>query len=148
MARKRRGQPPDEADPWWGRGLRFECRPDCGACCTNHGDSTYVYLDGDDASRLAAFLGLEPDEFHRRYTAGEDGSRYLRDVGPDCVFLDQFRCTVHPARPTQCRTFPFWPQNLVDRSRWEKLREFCPGVDRGPLHGPLEIRAQLEAHDE
>jgi len=29
--------------PWYHKGLRFECSQ-CGACCTSHGEFTYVYL--------------------------------------------------------------------------------------------------------
>jgi Fe-S-cluster containining protein len=41
-------------------------------------------------------------------------------MGEDaCAFLDGARCTVYEARPTQCRTFPFWKENLRRRGSWE-----------------------------
>ena len=47
---------PQNGGPWYSEGLCFECRPDCGACCTNHEDYAYVYLEGDDVDRLVAHL--------------------------------------------------------------------------------------------
>ncbi len=129
--------------PWYREGLRFACLAECGACCRKHGDCDYVYLEGDDAERLAALLGLTRDELLSRHGAKEDGLDILRMDGPDCPFLRGSACAVYDARPRQCRTFPFWRENLRNRSSWEKLREFCPGIGAGDLH-PLEaIRSRL-----
>jgi len=125
--------------PWYADGLCFECRPDCGACCSNHDDYSHVYLEGQDADRLAAHLGLAREEFLRRFTVPDDGHVVLRMDAPACPFLDGTRCTVYDARPTQCKTFPFWPETLRSRTTWTKLRRFCPGIDVGPRHTLLEI---------
>lgn len=123
---------------WYAAGLRFECQPDCGNCCINHGSYAYVYLDRDDLLRLARHLRLSRREFERRYTTLDSGHRVLRMDRPACPFLDGSRCSVYAARPTQCRTFPFWPSNLTSRAAWSRLRSFCPGIDRGERH-PLRV---------
>ena len=28
-------------------------------------------------------------------------------------------CTVYPVRPLQCRTWPFWPENLSSKQSWD-----------------------------
>lgn len=129
--------------PWYADGLCFECMPDCGACCTNHGDYAYIYLEGDDLTRLAGFLGLAADEFSARYTAEDEGQLVLRMDRPDCPFLDGRRCSVYPARPTQCRTFPFWEENLLSAENWRAVAEFCPGIGRGERHPLPVIRQRL-----
>jgi len=129
--------------PWYTEGLRFACDEDCGACCTDHGKYAYIYLDGDDADRLAAHLGLAKDRFDERYTDVDDGDLILRMDGPDCSFLDGSRCAVYDARPTQCKTFPFWRENLKSRRSWSSLGEFCPGIDQGERHALPVIRARL-----
>jgi len=134
-------------EPWYRDGLRFECQPSCGACCSNHDDYSFVYLENDDPARIAAHLGLDADEFLRRYTEVDDGHIVLRMDQPACPFLDGTRCTIYDVRPRQCRTFPFWPETLRTRAAWRKLRRFCPGIDTGPRHGLLAIQERLQESD-
>ena len=138
-------QPPEARAPWYADGLAFECRPDCGACCTNHGDYSYVYLEPDESRRIAEHPELEHRVFLRRFTDRDDGWRILRMDLPDCPFLAGKRCTIYPVRPAQCRTFPFWRENLADPERWAALRSFCPGVDEGPVHGLEMIGEHLRS---
>jgi Fe-S-cluster containining protein len=135
------------SEPWYASGLCFECQPDCGACCTNHGDHEYVYLEDEDVDALARHFDLDVGEFKKRFTFVEDGWVALRMDAPDCPFLDGKRCTVYAARPTQCRTFPFWTDNLRSRTRWESLSEFCPGIGRGGRRSLERIRGDLALRD-
>ncbi len=130
--------------PWYAEGLRFECQPDCGACCTDHGDYAYVYLEEDDVTRLAEHLGLGLADFAERYTDDDEGFVMLKMDGPDCPFLEGLRCGVYEARPRQCKTFPFWDEGLASPKAWKRLREFCPGIDQGPVHSLPVIQAHLD----
>ena len=39
----------------------------------------------------------------------------------------------------QCRTWPFWPENL-DRATWHgPVRKHCPGAGKGRLYSRAEI---------
>ncbi|MEX2206196.1 MAG: YkgJ family cysteine cluster protein [Myxococcota bacterium] len=126
-------------------GLRFECTM-CGECCTARGEYAHVYLNADEARALADELGLGLAEFRRRYTFGDEyGWTQLQFHGEACVFLEPGtnRCTVYGARPTQCRTFPFWRDLVVD-GRWsEDARKLCEGVGRGRLIPIEEIEARM-----
>lgn len=124
--------------PWYRDGVRFACQPDCGKCCTRHGEYDYVYLETDDVSRLAAHFDLPVGEFRARFTRQDDGHTVLTMDGPACPFLAGSRCSVYEARPSQCGTFPFWPENLKTRAGWNDLATFCPGVGKGELI-PLQV---------
>jgi len=132
------------ATPWYADGLRFACQADCGACCTNHDEYSFVYLDEGEAERLAAFLELGLAEFLDRYTQLDDGVVVLRMDQPDCPFLDGKRCGVYPERPRQCSSFPFWTENLLSERHWSRVAEFCPGVGQGELIDLPTIRKTLK----
>ena len=120
------------------QGLRFECTR-CGDCCTRPGP---VYLPRKELHRIAEFIGLSPRAFRARYHVHPVDGVPSIDPGDDkpCPFYDSDTgCTVFEIRPTQCRTFPFWPE-LVGRKRsWEKTARGCEGIHQGRRHTPLEI---------
>jgi Fe-S-cluster containining protein len=120
-------------------GLRFECQPGCTACCEQQG---FVYLTEDDIPRAAQFLGMTPKAFERRYIYRTKNRRRLRvPRDSQCTFLKDGGCSIHPAKPTQCRIFPFWPELLEGRREWVKTARYCPGMDKGPL---IQIEAARE----
>ena len=94
---------------------------------------------------MAQSLGLSTYEFTKTYCTTTDGVSHLID-GEDghCQFLKNKRCTAYEGRPTQCRTWPFWPETM-DAKVWQKeVASFCPGVGKGPLISPEEIKKQIE----
>lgn len=132
-------------DAWYADGLKFACVEGCVDCCITHGDHAYVYLEPDDVRKLSAHLDLSPGDFLARHTIREDGLVMLRMDQAACHFLGEGGCTVYPARPVQCRTFPFWKENLKTRTSWESVSGFCPGIGQGDHHTRDRIRIELEA---
>src|SRR5215469_6382952 len=113
------------------RGLQFECQPGCTACCTQKG---FVYLTEQDLSRAAVFLGMSAEAFERQYVYRTRHLRRLRTPRETrCHFLLQGGCSIHPAKPTRCRIFPFWPELVESRREWRKAGQYCPGIGKGPL---------------
>jgi len=127
-------------------GLRFECQPGCTACCEVDG---FVYLAPADLPRAAAFLKLTPAEFERTYVYRTRHRVRLRKPGDgrQCHFLRDGGCSIHPAKPTQCRLFPFWPELVDNRKAWRRAATRCPGIGQGPLiqiGTAVEISAEME----
>ena len=128
-----------KSPPSFLEGLRFECQGS-GNCCTSRGSYGYVYLDAYDRQRLAKALGITTRNFTSRYCEKTDGYWHLKDRDQDCAFLKDRRCSVYPGRPTQCRTWPFWPENLNPRVWTTEIASFCPGVGKGPKVSAAEIK--------
>jgi uncharacterized protein len=125
--------------PWYRDGLAFECTR-CGACCT--GAPGYVWVNAEEIARLAEFRGETVEQFSGKFVR-QVGSDYslIEKPGGDCIFWDkQAGCTVYPARPVQCQTWPFWPENIESADSWEGVQRVCPGSGRGQVFRVEEIR--------
>ena len=127
---------------WWSKGIRFECQ-ETGRCCVSRDAYGYVYLSREDRRRMARHLGIPTRQFTREYCGKTDGYFHLKDTSGPCRFLEGTRCGVYEGRPNQCRTWPFWPENMKAKVWNEEITRFCPGVGRGPLHSEEKIRAAL-----
>lgn len=134
--------------PFWQEGLQFECQSS-GNCCASRGEYGFVYLTDEDEVRLAAHLGLVLEDFRTLHTDVTGGYRHLKDPDRDCMFLRERRCDVYEARPSQCRTWPFWPENLKSTRAWQReVVKMCPGVGQGRVHSAKEIQAVLDSQPE
>jgi Fe-S-cluster containining protein len=116
----------DEVD-----GRRFRCQRGCTKCCEVHG---FVYLSENDVLQAADFLGLTPKAFEKKYVIRYNQVIRLRKpIDAQCFFLKDGGCSIHPAKPTQCRLYPFWPELVEDAEAWNQAKETCPGIGVGKL---------------
>lgn len=133
-----------ENKEWWRDGVQFQCQGS-GKCCTSHGEFGYVFLSPEDRVRIAKLKNMRVGEFTKKYCEKTGGVWHLiEEKGkPDCMFLEGKRCGIYEARPTQCRTWPFWPE-VMDAKSWKKdVVEFCPGVGKGRVIPAEEIESVL-----
>lgn len=121
-------------------GVRFECQGS-GKCCVSHGEFGFVYLSLKDRARLAKHLHLDIEQFTKKHCRKIDGHWAIKDNpnDPNCVFLKDKKCGVYEGRPTQCRTWPFWPDVMSARSWKKNVVDFCPGIGKGKLYSEKEI---------
>ncbi len=124
--------------PWYQSGLSFTCTR-CGACC--RGTPGYVWVSPAEIEQLARFRGQTVEEFSLRFVR-RVGNRYslIERPGGDCIFWDVKKgCTVYAARPVQCRTWPFWPENVETPAAWDQVTQICPGSGQGRHYSAAEI---------
>ena len=137
---------------WYTNGLRFSCTQ-CGNCCT--GPPGAVWFTDAEGKAMARKKGVSEDVFYKRF-ARKIGNRWSLteveiDGNYDCVFLDRSgklpSCSLYEARPSQCRSWPFWPEILQSRESWARAKcsTPCPGMDEGELIPIEEIRIQRDA---
>lgn len=113
---------------WFKEGLRFSCT-ECGKCCT--GSPGYVWITPEEIEAMANYLNMPLSEFCEHYIREINGAYALKErvVTYDCVFLEGTRCRVYPVRPKQCKTFPWWVQNLATPKDWEEAAKRCEGIN-------------------
>lgn len=123
---------------------RFECTG-CGKCCTG-GGSYVVEVSRAEQQRIRKHLGISWPWFRRRYVFRyDDETESLVMPRGRCVFLDSAnRCRIYPARPTQCRTYPWWPE-LMNPRAWRLERRRCEGIGRGAVVPLVRIRRAQRA---
>ena len=133
-------------EEWWAAGVQFECQGS-GRCCTSRGEFGYVYFSPADRKRAAKVMGISERQFRDQYCQQVENSWALKepeDKNPDCIFLRGNRCTIYEGRPTQCRTWPFWPE-VMSAKAWNKgVASYCPGVGKGPVISADVIRPTLD----
>jgi len=129
--------------PWYRDGLAFSCTR-CGACCT--GAPGYVWVSAEEIQQIADFRGEPVEAFSAKFVRQVgDAHSLIEKPGGDCIFWDRDAgCTVYPARPNQCRAWPFWPENIRTRKDWDHVRSICPGSGHGRVYTLDEIQSSIE----
>ncbi|GAI60412.1 unnamed protein product [marine sediment metagenome] len=131
-------------------GIEFSCQM-CGACCRGFKEGE-VYLYKDDIARLTKLLNLKSKASLRKFAkeylkvvndsffwkeSGAVGAKTYRYktlgfkfTGDDehCHFLKDNECTIHEARPFQCRCFPFWKMLVSSKKNFVDYSKKCPGL--------------------
>ena len=133
-----------QAPPWYKEGLSFKCTG-CGKCCS--GSPGYVWVNDEEIEKLSNFLKISLADLKKKYLI-QVGDRYsirdLKHANYSCVFLKDNQCSVYEARPSQCKTYPFWPgimkseKNWIDEARvCEGIRDDCPKVTEEEIEEKL-----------
>ena len=131
-------------------GIEFSCQK-CGACCLGFKEGE-VYLYKDDIARLAKLLNLTSKaslrDFAKEYLKVVNDSFFWKEPGAvraktyryktlgfkftgddeHCHFLKDNKCTIHEARPFQCRCFPFWQMLVSNKKNFVDYSKKCPGL--------------------
>ncbi len=129
----------DDKFPWYKDGLKFKCTQ-CGKCCT--GSSGFVWVSEGEVAGMAAALKMDVSLFKRKFIRVRNQKLALVEKKNgdnfDCVFLKDNKCQVYRARPVQCRTYPWWPENLTSEESWMMAAMECEGITNEGTLVPLE----------
>lgn len=109
---------------------RIFCNFCPGYCCYRLKGST-LFITAEDINRLARHFAISDGEVRKRYIEGKNTFKTKADGS--CVFLNDERmlrrCSVHPARPKQCRDFPY-DQPCPYLQREDLLEQIVPKVEQ------------------
>ena len=132
---------------WWDvvRGERFRCTQ-CGRCCEQPG---HVYFNPEEIEPIARFLQISVRRFLRKYAKrliGERGYELRMNPQGICPFYreEEKICGIHPVKFVQCRTYPYWPENVESPAAWEDVRQECEGLGQGERVRKRDVRDHLQ----
>jgi predicted GIY-YIG superfamily endonuclease/Fe-S-cluster containining protein len=105
----------------------FECAR-CGNCCEVPG---YVFINIKEAQIMAKALAMPYDEFYEKSVRKVGHQHVLKTpFKGGCIFWKDKKCTIYEARPSQCRTFPYWKELTSDHKEWKEIEKYCEGAKR------------------
>lgn len=128
---------------WYIRGLNFECAR-CGRCCSGPGEG-YIWVSRPEIEFIADYLKMPVAQVRKKYLRriGLRTSIIEDPANKDCIFLERSRggrfCRIYEVRPNQCRTWPFWSNNLKNINTWNEAAKRCSGINRGRRYSCEEI---------
>ncbi len=105
------------------------CESCQGKCCT--GESGYIYVNKNEIEKISSLLNMPVKDFVNQYLFKKMYKYSIKEIvyngSYECVFYDRETngCTIYDARPTQCKTFPFWDYY---KTRVDELKMECEGV--------------------
>lgn len=120
---------------WYVNGLHFECQK-CGRCCSGPSEG-YIWVCKEEVCLIADFLGITAGQLRQKYLKRVQLRRTIAEQPStrNCVFIEDVggekRCRIYSVRPNQCRTWPFWVNNLKSSDAWNKAASRCCGINRG-----------------
>lgn len=121
--------------------IRFECT-ECSQCCYG-GKYAYVRASTKEIKNIRNYLGIDDESFTNKYLIKlvDHGfgirmmqSTFAKKLGKKghCMLLNsEGKCSIYPVRPTQCRTYPFWPEILISEQKWNSEEARCEGINQG-----------------
>jgi len=142
---------------WYDKSISFACTS-CGKCCTSKNKvkvflndseinqiSNYLQISTDHF--ISYYTDLIYDNKKKdnhseevlRYitlkSKGYDGKQHQQQPQQQnrCIFLSSSseninKCSIYEVRPTQCRTYPYWPQHMIGRAEWLSESLNCEGM--------------------
>ena len=105
------------------------CESCQGRCCT--GESGYIYVSKNEIQKISTLLNLDVKLFVEKYLFKKMYKYSIKEIqyndSFECIFYDRESngCNIYDARPTQCKTFPFWDYY---KTRVDELKLECPGI--------------------
>ncbi len=106
------------------------CETCQGRCCT--GESGYIYITKEEITKIAGLLDLDVNVFVKEYLFKKGYKYSIKEIifndSHECIFYNRESngCNIYDARPSQCKTFPFWDYY---KTRVNELKLECPGVE-------------------
>jgi len=104
-------------------------------------DQIYVATDCDEIKDTVIDFNFDNVQIFDRSNTNAINTASTESVMLE--FLENKKCSVYTARPMQCRTWPFWKENMNIKKWNEELINFCPGIGKGKLISASMIQKKI-----
>lgn len=101
-----------------------------GNCCI--GESGYIWINPEEIKKLSESLSVSVEDLKQKYLNKINykfsiKEKKISENNFACIFFDTTikQCSIYHARPSQCKTFPFW--DYFKKNEKEVYIE-CPGI--------------------
>ena len=123
----------------------LQCFSNTGQSCNSPTRMLVPANKMDEAAAIARYMETSEDLFLDWFVRWIDDKLALVD-GPEehCIFLEDGKCTVYPVRPKQCRTYPFWPEILISKDKWNNEVMRCEGINQGDVVDTEHVEQQKQ----
>lgn len=108
-------------------GMKYECPPDCGACCKGH-----LIVEVEDLDVLREPRLMDADPHHKGKTIDTmlddygNGMAVIIALAKPCSFLEGNRCGIYPTRPNCCVALQPGDEQCQDARAAEGLPPLLP----------------------
>ena len=110
-----------------------------------------LILSKKDLLKLSKHFNLKELDFLKKYCTKKEGYIHLKELKKNkgnCIFLEKKRCSVYKSRPIQCRTWPFWNENMNAKTWNNDISLNCPGIGKGKIVTQKTILKMLQKDKE
>jgi len=111
----------------------------CPGYCCYRLEGSSLLITAEDINRIARHFRISDGEVRKKYIEGRNTFRVREDGS--CVFLANGkmckRCSIHTARPRQCREFPYH-KSCPYLESFELLETIQPRVEKSLSNGSVD----------
>ena len=83
----------------------------CPGYCCYRLKGAILHITAEDINRMARYFQISDGEVRTRFLTGKRKNTFKTRADDSCIFLANDcackRCSIHEARPKQCRDFPY-----------------------------------------
>ena len=110
--------------------MGFKCEH-CGNCCTGKG---VVFMTEREIGKISVYLHLSPFTFREQFLSIFNNRPILKNkINGECIFHKNNRCSIHEAKPDQCKAWPFWSTLLKYPKNFQYAKGYCEGLKKMSL---------------
>lgn len=126
----------------------FKCREPNHCCTEETRDENLIMITLHDADRICKATGLKVEDFaefrkvsdekdldeDEKYYFADGHALFMKKKNKKCVFLKDYKCSIHKNRPNLCRIYPFWYEGEGDNIKIVRMNskkcDTCPATKK------------------